>query len=74
MDMAESWEDIDLEELHCPLCTENNKMVTLGCKHLVCEECLKKMRKESIRNKNTDAFKCPYCRVPIARDIVKTGW
>jgi DNA-directed RNA polymerase subunit RPC12/RpoP len=70
----DSWENIDLEDFHCPLCTYNNKMVTLGCNHKMCEECLKKMRKQSIHNKNGDGFRCPYCRVKIERDVVKAGW
>lgn len=70
----ESWEDIDLEEFNCPLCTYNNKMVALACKHSVCEECLKNIKKQSVRNKRGDAFSCPYCRAPIQKELVKAGW
>lgn len=70
----DSWEDIDLEGLNCQLCNENNKMVRLGCKHNVCEECLKNIKKQSVRNRRADAFSCPYCRAPIQRDAVKAGW
>jgi len=43
----------DLERLLCDICSENQKDVVLGCGHILCEPCLRKLNL------------CPYCKDPI---------
>jgi E3 ubiquitin-protein ligase RGLG len=39
--------------LTCAICSENNKNIALGCGHLLCEQCVRKVKS------------CPFCK----RDI-----
>lgn len=65
--MADSWEEIDLNDFDCKLCGESGKFVELPCKHSFCEKCLAKWRKEAIRMPKIDGLRCPFCRAQVPR-------
>ena len=53
---------VDIEaEPECPVCQEGSNLLILGCRHTICDPCIRKLPKKT----------CPKCREPITMSLVR---
>jgi hypothetical protein len=48
-------------EPECPVCQEGSNLLILGCRHTICDPCIRKLSKKT----------CPNCREPITMNLVR---
>ena len=53
---------LEIEPCHeCPVCQECTNLLSLGCRHIVCDSCIRKLEQKT----------CPTCREPITMRLVR---
>ena len=53
---------LEIEPYHeCPVCQECTNLLSLGCRHIVCDSCIRKLEQKT----------CPTCREPITMRLVR---
>jgi hypothetical protein len=53
---------VEIEPYHeCPVCQECTNLLSLGCRHIVCDSCIRKLEQKT----------CPTCREPITMRLVR---
>jgi hypothetical protein len=53
---------LEIEPCHeCPVCQECTNLLSLGCRHILCDSCIRKLEQKT----------CPTCREPITMRLVR---
>jgi hypothetical protein len=53
---------LEIDPCHeCPVCQECTNLLSLGCRHIVCDSCIRKLEQKT----------CPTCREPITMRLVR---